>query len=102
MLASGITYEDLYMALRNGLRNGNWRRLSFLDRALYRASLWYSKYRGGIVNEQLVEKLSEFIKRLKETRATRIFERGSKKAVEMLRMCGEQKRRVECLYGLLN
>jgi len=76
MLAKGITYEYLFTTIRKGLRNGNWRRLSFLDKSLYRASLWYSKYRGEIVNELLAEKLSELIKRLKETRATRIFGRG--------------------------
>ncbi len=75
---------------RKGLRNGNWRRLRFLDKALYRAAMWYAKRGGSIVNEKLVEKLSGLIERLKETKGMIIFRRGFEKAVEMLEK-GEEK-----------
>ena len=78
-----ITYRELKAIFWKGLRNGNWRHLNPLDKALYRASLWYAKYRGSIVNTALVEKLMALIERLKETKGMRIFERGLKKAVEL-------------------
>jgi methylase of polypeptide subunit release factors len=84
MLGTGITYEGLLASFRKGLRNGNWRHLNPLDKALYRASLWYAKRRGSIVNTSLVEKLLGLVERLKETKGMRIFERGFKKAAEML------------------
>jgi len=80
----GITYEDLLANFKKGQRNGNWRKLKILDKALFRASLWYAKHRGSIVNTSLVEKLSALIEKLKETKGMRIFKRGFKKAIEML------------------
>lgn len=90
ILMSVITYEGLLASFRKGLRNGNWRKLNFLDKALVRASLWYAKHRGGIVNTTLVEKLSALIEKLKETKGMRIFKRGFKKAVKLLEE-GEEK-----------
>jgi hypothetical protein len=77
-----LSYEELYMSFRKGLRNGNWRKLNFLDKALYRASLWYTKRLGGIVNETLMKKLLGLVERLEETKGMRIFKRGFKKALE--------------------
>ena len=79
-----ITYGELKAIFRKGLRNGNWRHLNSLDNALYRASLWYAKHRGSIVNAALVEKLLGLVEKLKETKGMRIFKRGLKKAAEML------------------
>jgi hypothetical protein len=84
MVTITITYGELSATFRKGLRNGNWRKLNFLDKALVRASLWYAKHRGGIVNTALVEKLSALIEKLKETKGMRIFKRGLKKAAEIL------------------
>ena len=81
---SDITYEDLLASFKKGLRSGNWRKRDFLDKALYRASLWYAKHRGSIVNTSLVEKLSALIEKLIETKGMKIYKRGFKKAVEML------------------
>ena len=84
MITKAITYEGLHTSLRKGIRNGNWRKLRFLDKALYRAAIGYAKYGRSIVNRMLVEKLLGLIERLKETKGMRIFKRGFKKAVEML------------------
>ena len=81
---SDITYKELLESFRKGLRNGNWRKQNFLNKALYRASLWYAKRSGNIVNGTLVEKLLALVDRLKETKGMRIFKRGFKKAVVML------------------
>jgi hypothetical protein len=55
-----------------------------LDKALYRASLWYTKRLRGIVNETLVKKLLVLVKRLGESKGMRIFKKGLKKAVNLL------------------
>jgi len=65
------------------LRNGNWRKLNVLDKAFFRAASWYAKRGRSIVNEMLVEKL-------KETKGMRIFKRGLKKAVALLKDCEEK------------
>ena len=79
-----LSYVELLTSFRKGLRNGNWRRLNFLDKALYRASLWYTKYLGSIVNSALVGKLMELVERLKETKGKKRFRSGFRKAVELL------------------
>ena len=78
-----FTYKELLTGFRKGLRNGNWRKLSRLEKALYRASLWYSRGQA-IINEMLVSKLSSLVERLKETKGARIFKRGYEKAVALL------------------
>ena len=85
-----VSYEELFTCFKKGLRNGNWKRLRFLDKALYRAAMWYAKHGRSIVNELLLEKLSALTERLKETRGTRIFKRGFEKAIELLSK-GEEK-----------
>jgi len=89
ILMSVITYKELLSNFKKGMRNGNWRKQKSVDKALHRASLWYAKHRGSIVNTALVEKPSVLIEKLKETKSMRIFKRGLKKAVEMLDKYGE-------------
>ena len=79
-----LSYEELFTNFKKGMRNGNWKRLRFVDKALYRAAMWYVKHGGSIVNEMLVENLSSLVERLKETKGMRIFKRGFEKALEML------------------
>ena len=79
-----FTYKELLRDFRKGLRNGNWRKLSRLEQALVRASLWYSGVQGAIMNEMLVGKLSTLMEKLKATSGARVFKRGYEKAVELL------------------
>ena len=79
-----FTYKELLTSFRKGLRNGNWGKLSRLEKALYMASLWYSRVKGAIINEQLVKKLLVLVDKLKATSGARIFKRGYEKAVELL------------------
>ena len=72
------------MDFRKGLRNGNWRKLSRLEKALYQASLWYSRVQGAIINEMVVGKLSVLMDKLKATSGARVFKRGYKKAAMLL------------------
>ena len=90
MLTKDLTYNELFTNFKKGLRTGNWRKLRFLDKALYRAAIGYAKRGGSIVNGKLVEKFLGLIERLKETKGMRIFKRGFEKAVEMLER-GEEK-----------
>ena len=79
-----FTYQEILETLRKGLRNGNWHRLSRLERALYRASLWYARVQSVIVNDLVVSRLSLLMDKLRETEGARIFKRGMKRASEML------------------
>jgi len=79
-----FTHEELLRAFRKGLRNGNWRKLRRVEKALYRAALWYSRVQGAIINDELVKKLSVLMEKLKETSGARVFRRGYEKAVELL------------------
>ncbi len=91
MLIQCLSYEELFANFKKGLRNGNWRKLRRKEKALYRAVLAYMKPKksGGMardtVNRMLLEKLLTLVERLKETKGMRIFKRGFKKAVEMLK-----------------
>lgn len=78
------TYEEMLTSFRKGLRNGNWRKLRRLEKALYRASLMYSRDQGTIINEMIVSKLTMLMEKLRETKGARIFKRGFEKAIEML------------------
>ena len=79
-----FTHDELLASFRNGLRNGNWRKLRRLENALHRASLWYSRVQGPILNEMLVNKLSMLVDKRKETSGARVFKRGYEKAIELL------------------
>ena len=84
MVIKAMTHEGLITSFKKGLRNGNWRKLGFLDKALYRTAMWYAKHRGSMVNGLLVEKLLGLIEKLEETKGMRIFKRRFRKAVEIL------------------
>lgn len=79
-----FTYDELLTDFRKGLRNGNWRKLRRLEKALFRASLWYSKVHSVVINEMLVRKLSVLRDKLKVTAGARIFKRGFEKAGVLL------------------
>jgi len=79
-----FTHEELLTSFRKGLRNGNWRKLRRVEKALYRAALWYSRVQGAIMNETLVGMLAVLVDKLKATKGARIFKRGYEKAVELL------------------
>jgi transposase len=79
-----LTYNELLSNFRKGLRNGNWRKLRRLEKALFQASLWYSRRQGTIINELVVSKLSVLVEKLKVTKGARIFKRGYEKAAVLL------------------
>jgi len=79
-----LVYNELLSSFRKGFRNGNWKKLDRIEQALYRASLWYAKVKGKIVNQKLVELLSSILERLLETPKMKLQKKGVKRATEML------------------
>ena len=84
-----LMHEELRCAFLKGQRNGNWKKLTRMEKAFYRAALSYTMPRRGvgrkIVSESVVNKLLVLIKRLLETPSQRIFKRGFEKAVWLIR-----------------
>jgi len=78
------TYKELLTSFKKGLWNGNWRKLRRLEKALFMASLWYSRRQGTILNELVVDKLSVLVEKLKVTKGALIFKRGYEKAAALL------------------
>jgi len=78
---NGLTHGYLVHFWRKGFRNGNWRKLSSLERALYMASLSLAKMRGRIVNSRLILELRGIIGKLRETPGDRLMQTSYQRAV---------------------
>lgn len=81
--ADRLTYEELSAIRERSYRNGNWRRLTQAERALYRASLGLARLRGKVVNAHLLEVLRGIIGKLTRRLADKILEIGRKRASEL-------------------
>ena len=79
-----LTADQLLQCFRKSLRTGRWRRLSYREKALFRASLDYLKRGGQILNESLLVKLERLVEQLTETQGMRIVKRGLAKAAALL------------------
>ena len=85
-----LSYKELLEKLKKGTRKGNWKKLNRREKALYRAAMAYTKSKRwgkkvrDIVNRMVVEKLLALIDKLMETPGMRVFNRGRKKADELL------------------
>jgi hypothetical protein len=85
MRPEAVTSAYLLAALRKDQRTGTWRRLHFLDKALFKASYYYLRHGWRIRNESLLVKLERLVELLIETRGQRIVSRGLAKAAALLR-----------------
>ncbi|HUV02034.1 MAG TPA: hypothetical protein VMW67_01065 [Desulfobacteria bacterium] len=80
---------------------GTWRKITRLEKALYRAAMAYirpktrnvrvmngvirkTEIRSAVTNTVVVAKLMALVERLQETTGKRIFQRGFRKAVALL------------------
>ena len=79
-----IRYEDLLNAFKKGLRNGNWRKLSRLEKALYRVTLVYAKIKRKIVNSNLVREILKILEKLRSSLASKVFNVGLERVRELL------------------
>ena len=78
------SHDQLLQCFRKSVRTGNWRRLSYRDKALFRASMDYLRRGGRILNESLLVKLERLVEQLLETRGAKIVKRGLAKATAIL------------------
>jgi len=76
-------FSTLQRCLRCGLRNGRWRRLRVVEKAFYRASMWYAKAGGRIVNEKVVGMLLEIFEKLRASFGARANQAGLQRAEEL-------------------
>ena len=67
----GLSYGALRSCQIRGMRNGNWRLLTGLQRGFYRACMAYARFREAIVNPKMVGFLRELIEKLRSTMRTR-------------------------------
>lgn len=85
-----LDLSGLLVVRRRGLRNGNWRRLSLVDRGLFRCALWVVRVRGRIGSLRLLVRVLGVVLRLLESRSMRIWVAGRARAEELLRRFEER------------
>ncbi|WP_309493610.1 hypothetical protein [Candidatus Hecatella orcuttiae] len=79
-----LSYAGLLGWMRKGLRNGNWRRLKTTEKALFKAALWYARFKGRILNWKVASQLLSIVEKIKDTLGNRIVQAGVAAAKEML------------------
>ena len=84
MVSMALSYEELRKCWVKGFRNGNVRKLSRLQRALYRACLVYARKVGRIVNEFLVGRLKPIMEALTTTFRAQALRAGLERLRAML------------------
>jgi len=85
-----LDYPGLVAVRRRGLRNGNWRRLSLIDRGLFRCALWVARVRGNIASLRLLVRVLGVVLKLLESRSMRIWIAGRARAEELRRRFEER------------
>lgn len=86
---SSLSHGDLLNIMRKAYRNGNWRRLKGVEKALFKASLQLARLRGRIVNPRLLESVKNIVEKLLQTPLTIILQLGREQASSLLRLYGE-------------
>jgi hypothetical protein len=67
-----------------GLRNGNWYRLSSMERVFFRAAACYAKTRSRIINNSIIADLRMIAEKLISSIRRKIVSAGKERAGEML------------------
>ena len=83
VLASTVGYEGMRRLQLQGFRNGCWRRLSGVERAFFRASMWYARVRGRIVSARVVGLLCGILERLRRSVGSRLYGAGELRVREL-------------------
>lgn len=78
-----LSYRYILSMQQKGLRNGNWRKLDLLEKALYAASLSLARMRGRLVNSRLITNLRGIIAKLRENARSRVLNGAHFKAAEL-------------------
>lgn len=79
-----ISYRELVGCWRRGLNNGNWHRLSLMDRIFYRATVFFARTRGRIVNNTIISHLRGIVEKLRNKVSSTILKAGLERAREIL------------------
>lgn len=74
------SYQDLIRIRLKAYRNGGWRRLTDVEKALFKASIWLAKMRRVIVNPSLVSKLKSIASKIMQTAAAEVLQLGKEHA----------------------
>ena len=83
---NSITYNRLRAVLEKAYRNGNWRKLSLIERALYRGVMQLARLRGKIVNPSLVDRIKQIISKLVQTPVARILQLAREQVFRILEL----------------
>jgi hypothetical protein len=78
-----LSCDYLLSSWKKGFRNGNWKKLSKIEKALYIASLSLAKMRGKIVNSRLILELQKIIGKLRETAGGRLMASAYQRAMKL-------------------
>jgi hypothetical protein len=80
-LINGVfSYRDLLSVWRKGVRNGNWVKLTCLERGLFRCAVSLAKLRGRIINLRLMVYTAKIALKLLALPKNRITQVGRAKA----------------------
>ncbi|MEM1558549.1 MAG: hypothetical protein QXR44_03350 [Thermoproteota archaeon] len=71
-----FSYKDLASIRLKAYRNGNWRRLTLVEKALFKASIELAKLRGVLVNPALLKKLRNIVLKLLQASTVRLLQLG--------------------------
>jgi hypothetical protein len=85
-LSAAFSYGDLLQVRLKAYRNGGWRRLKGVEKALFKASMELARLRGRIVNPLLVKQVREIVSKLLQTPAARILQLGREHASRLLEL----------------
>jgi hypothetical protein len=81
-----FSFNCLLAFKRKGLRNGGWRRLSRLDKALFDCALELAKIRGRLENLNLMVRVAKIVFKLKATFKSEALKAGVAKAWMLKRL----------------
>jgi len=86
-----FSYKELKSFKEKAYRNGNWRKLSFEEKVMYKAALALAKFRGKIVNLNLVQRIKEIVEKLLESPKVKLIRLGRKVLIEKLKIYMKSK-----------
>jgi len=77
-LKNSFSYSELLTIRTKSYRNGNWRKLSFEEKVMYKAALALAKFRGKVVNLNLVQRIKSIVEKLLESPKVKLIRLGKK------------------------
>ncbi|MEM1554490.1 MAG: hypothetical protein QXJ72_06390 [Thermoproteota archaeon] len=83
-----FSYGELVKIRLKAYRNGSWRKLTHVEKALFKASIELAKLRGIIVSPSLVNKLKSIVSKLLKGIASKILQLGREYAGFLLSLYG--------------